>query len=152
LLLRWQNVISDPPSFFIMKNSPASCRQRISVVFWRRYWSLNFRRIPGMTLRNFHGLRTVAPITVSEPCPYPSCPCHPSHPSFFHCPAARLHDHSPQTADGSPRLWLRRKRWVSPIRHYCPTRLIATVMKRITVIKRPDCASVDWLENKQGIG
>jgi hypothetical protein len=44
----------DPPSFFIMKNSPASCRQRISVVFWRRYSSLNFHLAPEMTRHNAH--------------------------------------------------------------------------------------------------
>src|SRR5262249_936213 len=34
--------------------------------------------------------------SVSEPCPYPSCLCLPSRTSFFHCSAARLHDHNPQ--------------------------------------------------------
>jgi hypothetical protein len=44
--------------------------------------------------------------SVSEPCPYPSCLCLPWRTSFFHCPAARLNDHNPQTTGGSPRLCL----------------------------------------------
>ena len=39
--------------------------------------------------------------SVSEPCPYPSCLCRPSRTSFLHCPTAGLHDHNPQTTDGS---------------------------------------------------
>jgi len=38
---------------------------------------------------------------VSEPCPYPSCLCRPSRTSFLHCPTTGLHDHNPQTTDGS---------------------------------------------------
>jgi CBS domain-containing protein len=63
VLLRWRSVISGQRSFFIVKNSPVSCRQRIFVVFWRRFSSLNFRPIPEMTLHNSYVIRMVATIT-----------------------------------------------------------------------------------------
>src|SRR5262245_57264800 len=62
----------------------------------------------------------VSLFSVSEPYLYPSYLCLPSRTSFFHCPAARLHDHNPQRADGSSHLCLRR--WVTcadPARFLC---------------------------------